>query len=288
MDIASCWHNGCMQSPQGVGPSIASMSLHMGLAVFDGIMAYGNGSAFHILKLEAHLKRFLKGSAQLGFASRWDVKALETAAYDLVAGLSTDMTYYIRPIAYRGASHLWLTEIDTIPVDVSVIAVPVARDCDAPLNLQLSPVRRVASDAIPVRWKTSGSYVNSYLCRQTAMKAGFDDGLMVDQSGNLSEASAANLFLLQGDALWTPDLSGDVFPGLTRQIVIEIATSLGLRVLEERLTVAHVAAAEAAFVSSTLMELRAVDRIGEQRFSSSYHKVIGAIIGAFRDVTHSW
>jgi branched-chain amino acid aminotransferase len=287
MDVAGCWHNGKIVDAGKAAPSIASMSLHYGLAVFEGMRAYGNGNHFHVVRLARHVNRFLTGSTRLGFAPNWSYDDIVSAVTQVIEPLDRSQTYYIRPIAYRAQQHLWLTGMEDVPVEVAILAAPVARDNYAPLTLQMSPIRRVSSAAIPIAWKTAGSYVNSYLCRRVAEEAGYDDGLMCDADGRLTEVSAANLFLLAGDDLITPAPSDDVFPGITRDLVMGFGRDAGLNVIERTLRESDIKQADAAFVSSTLMELRPVTRIGEIALASDTNVRVRQIISAFRDYTHS-
>ena len=287
MEISACWHNGRVVDSDAASPSIASMSLHMGLAVFDGMMAYGNGAAFHVLRKRKHVERLVSGASNLGFAPRYSVDEISEAIDALLEGLDPHETYYIRPIAYRGSQHLWLTEIDDVPVDLAIIAAPAVRNVDAGLRMQVSRYQRVSSAAMPVQWKTAGSYVNSYLCRQTAAADGYDDGIMLDDRGRLAEASAANLFLIRGETVLTPALNGDVFPGITRGLVLDLADTLGVELVEQALYPSDLTTADAAFIGSTLLEMRPIDEVGGVRLNSSENVSWSRLKSAFRDVTAS-
>ncbi len=281
-----CWHNGQIVETTTAAPSVASMSLHMGLAVFDGLMAYRNGNDYLLYLGEEHFDRLLRGCDRMGFPVPWQRPALLNAARSLLAACPAKPVYYVRPIAYRGAEHLWLTGIEDVPVDLSIIALPVARDVDTSVRMHVSPVRRVSSAAIPVSWKVSGTYANSYLCKKTAAAAGFDDGLMLDTQGDVAEASAANIFFISGDLIRTPALSGDVFPGETRRKVMELAGKLGYRVDETTIRPEDLCQFDAAFITSTLLELRPISEIQGHRMPSQANPVFTSLLQAFRDTTH--
>lgn len=259
----------------------------MGLAVFDGVMAYWNDGAYLLHRPLEHFERLLSGSERMGFRCPWTAGELEVATRSLLEMTGQRTTHYIRPIVYRGAEHLWLTGIDDVPVDTTIVALPVARDMDTPLRCQISPVQRVSSRAIPVTWKVSGSYVNSYLCRRWATDAGYDDGLMLDRSGRLVEASAANLFLIRGNQVVTPSLSEDVFPGVTRGLVIDVARRLGKEVSEQDVYPADLVSADAAFITSTLLEVRPLDEISGLRLNAEANRTFSGILNGFREITHS-
>ncbi|HSK38617.1 MAG TPA: hypothetical protein VK943_02510, partial [Arenibaculum sp.] len=149
---ALAWHNGRVLPVEEASPSAASMSLNMGLAVFDGLMAYRNDGDYRLHAAAEHFERLRTGSTRMGFPISWTVPQLIGAVRELLAQVPP-ATYYVRPIVYRGARHLWLTGIDDIPVDTTIVVAPVGRDVDAGLRVGFSPVQRVSSHAVPVSWK---------------------------------------------------------------------------------------------------------------------------------------
>jgi branched-chain amino acid aminotransferase len=127
--------------------------------------------------------------------------------------------------------------------------------------------------------------VNSFLARRTAEKSGFDDGLMFDRDGHLTEASAANVFLIADGRLVTPRLKPDVFPGITRQVVLELASCNGIETQQADLLRADLAEIDGAIVCSTLMEIRALSRLGERPLPTAELSVYSSLVNSFRNMT---
>jgi branched-chain amino acid aminotransferase len=278
------WFNGTVGETAKADPSVASNTLHLGIAVFDGIMAYRNGSRWYVHRRDEHLDRFLTGSARMELDVPWQLADL-TAGIDELLDTLPPRTHYLRPIAYRtGPEVFFQVEEDTSAV--CVFAVPVGRDADAPYRCQLSPVRRVHHRSIPATWKVSGAYANSWLAEREARAAGADTGLMLDYRGRIAEASASNVFFVAGETLITPKLDGDVFPGITRAVVLECAAALGIEAVERDVWPFELDRFDAAFVSGTLCELRALDRIDGYVYGSTGHHVYRRLLAAFRDITH--
>jgi branched-chain amino acid aminotransferase len=167
-----------------------------------------------------------------------------------------------------------------------VLAVPVERDDDRPYAVAIAERQRVHHRAIPATWKVSGAYVNSYLADREAQAAGYDTGLMLDVHGRVAEASTANVLFVVGDELVTPRLDGDVFPGITRAMLLRVAAELGLRVSERDIRPAELERFEAAIACGTLMELRPIDRLGHLFLRSSAHPTIRRTVARFREITH--
>ncbi|MDY6946338.1 MAG: aminotransferase class IV, partial [Pseudomonadota bacterium] len=259
-------------------------NFHLGTSVFDGLMAYWNDTGYYLHRAEDHLVRFREGAARMWLDFPWSVADMMSGIEALLAR-EPQGTQYVRPIAYRRAPELWVTGNHGRPVDVSIFTVRTSRDIDALLTCQVSPVERISSRAIPRQTKVSGAYVNSFHARRTAEVAGFDDGLMFDREGRVAEASAANVFTIFRNRLMTPRLCDDVFPGVTRKVVIELAHNNGIDVEEADLRKNDLANADGAFLCSTLMEVRGISRLGERTLATSELPEFKAILKSFRKLT---
>lgn len=279
------WFNGEITLREVGAPSVASINFHLGTGVFDGLMAYRNGDHVYLHRAEEHLVRFQAGAARLGLKFGWTVKELLSGIRELLAR-EPQVTQYIRPIAYRREPELWVTGSEGRPVDVCIFTVQVARDNDESITCQISPVERISSRAIPAHTKVSGAYVNSFNARRTAERAGFDDGIMLDREGRLAEASAANVFAIWRGCLLTPPTNPDVFPGVTRQVILDLARDCGIDAHEHDLRPAELRDIDGLFLCSTLMEIRAVSRLDERELDTSTNAMFRAIVAAFRNLVH--
>ena len=281
------WCNGDIKEREKGAPSVASISFHLGTSVFDGMMAYWNRDHYHILRAEEHLHRFQRGASCMGLHLSWSVDELLTGIMN-VLDVEPKGTQYVRPIAFRGGPELWVTGSEGRPVDVSIFTVRTEahRDLDNPIGCEISTIERISSRSIPGQIKVSGAYVNSFFARRTAEKSGFNDGLMFDRDGHLAEASAANVFLVADGQLFTPRLKQDVFPGITRQVVLELARGLGIEVRETELTREDLAGIDGAFLCSTLMEIRGVSRLGEHALHTAESPIYKSLVHAFRTLTN--
>jgi branched-chain amino acid aminotransferase len=284
---AHCWYNGQIRDREKGAPSVASISFHLGTGVFDGIMAYWNRDHYHMHRAEEHLFRFRQGAACMGLVFPWSVQELLAGIMELLRHEPAG-TQYVRPIAFRGGPELWVTGSEGRPVDVSIFTVRTEkhRDLDDPISCELSSVERISSRSIPRQIKVSGAYVNSFFARKTAEKYGADDGLMFDREGHLAEASAANVFLIVADRLITPRLKPDVFPGITRKVFLEIARDRGMDTHESELRREDLAGIDGAFVCSTLMEIRAISKLGDRPLPTVELPMYKTLVTAFRLLTH--
>lgn len=277
------WHNGKIVEREQAAPSIASHSLHLGVGVFDGIMAYWNGDRYYIHRLEAHLDRLHHGATKMGLQFSWTNADLKTGLLSLLEQIPAT-NYYIRPIVYRAGSYLNFN--DQMPVDVTILAVTIARDIDKPLTCHISKFERVSGRAIPITWKICGTYVNSYLSRRAAQADRFDDAILLDQKGRITEATAANIFFLQKDTVITPALNENIFPGITRSTLLDIASDAGIEVIERDILPEELETFDGAFLAATMMELKPLSSIDNHHYESSNHRLFRIFWQEFREITH--
>jgi len=277
------WHNGRLVEREQADPSIASHSLHLGIGVFDGIMAYWNSDRYYIHRLDAHLNRLRHGATKMGLGFSWSNEDLKLGIESLLEEIPPT-NYYIRPIVYRKEPQLVFRE--EMPVAVTILAVTIPRDLDKPLTSHISSFERVSSLAIPVTWKICGVYVNSYLSRRAAELKGFDDAIMLDQEGKITEATAANLFLLQQETVVTPKLTPNIFPGITRATLLDIAQSIGIEVIERDIRPDELGQFNGAFLAATMMELKPLTTIFPFEYDSSNHPLFRRFLQEFREITH--
>lgn len=280
------WVDGELVPREQGAPSLASSTFHMGTGVFDGLMAYWNDDHYRLHRVEEHLERFKTGAARMDLPFRWEVHELEAGIRALLETCPR-RTHYIRPIAFRGAPEIMLVASRDLPVSACIFAVEVARDVPDPLRGAIVPVQRVSSRAIPVAWKVCGTYANSFLAQRMAFERGADVGVLLDGEGRLAEASTSNLFLIRDGALVTPSIDADVFPGITRRSVLEIAERIGVEAVERDVDPAELRCCDGAFLASTMLELRPFGAIDEAVLETAEHPLYRRVRAEFDAATHA-
>jgi branched-chain amino acid aminotransferase len=279
------WKNGELHDVHTISPSIASISFHMGTGVFDGMMAYPRKFGHQIFRGEDHFARFRYGAEKMGLKIEWTVDELLDGAKAIISD-QPERTCYIRPIAYRGGPELWLTGAESRPTDVAIFCVPLdTTTLNASLTCDISTIMRIPSSAIPVRWKVCGLYANSFLAKSSAEASGFDDGIMLDATGYITEASTANIFLLGQDYLDTPSLDLDVFPGITRLTILDICRVHNIKYREKRIPRADLNEYSGAFLCSTLREIRPISQLANRGLSTNLDPRYQIIVSEFERLT---
>ncbi len=224
------WFDGKLVPWREANIHVLTHALHYASSVFEGQRAY-NGKIF---RLTDHSTRLHHSAKLLGFELPWSVAEIDAACEEVLkANNLTDA--YMRPIAWRGSEQMGVTAAGALP-HVAIAAWEWGKYFDPAraakgLRLDIAPWRRPAPFTAPVHSKASGLYMICTLSRQTAEARGFDDALMFDWRGQVSEATGANVFFVRDNQLHTP--TPDCFlDGITRRTVMDLARGRGIEVVE--------------------------------------------------------
>jgi branched-chain amino acid aminotransferase len=244
--------------------SVATQAFQYGTGAFAGIRGYlsADGETINIFRLRDHCARFMQSAGLLKVALPFDRDGL----YDLVVELTernapTGDVYY-RPFAYKAGLEIG-PALDGIADGFTMFMLSLGSlfDTEAGLALMVSTWRRIGDNAIPARGKISGAYANSAFAKDEAHSYGFDDALLLNERGKVSEASAANCFLVRNGILSTPPLTADVLEGITRRSLIELAQEQGIRVEEREIDRTELYVADELFLCGTGAQLTPVTSI---------------------------
>jgi len=240
-------------------------ALHYGSGVFEGIRAYGTSKGTHVFRLTDHIRR-LERSAQIYHMDLpFSVEELVQATKDVVK-VNEMESCYIRPIVYRGYGEMGLFPLHA-PVDVAIAVWPWGTylgddGIEHGIRAKISSFCRFGPNSLPPAAKATGQYINSILAKVEAVKAGYEEALLLDHNGNLSEGSGENLYVVKNGVIHTPPASCDVLEGITRDAIFSIAADEGISMVEKVMVRSELYGADEAFLSGTAAEivpLREVD-----------------------------
>jgi branched-chain amino acid aminotransferase len=267
-----------------------SQSLHYGNAVFEGLRSYPTAEGPRIFKGLEHFNRLHASARQLYLNLDYEAEYLLEVAHELIRRNRLEAAY-IRPLVFAGDN---LSLVASAGTQVLMMAFEWGRLLgNAPVNLTVSSYRKQAPDSALLTAKVSGNYANSVLATSEARLRGFHEALLLDQDGFVAQASASNLFLEQGERLITPSSSGNIFPGITRSVVIELAREIGIQVEERDVTLEDLRKAESAFLAGTATEIAPVARVDSLAMPLRWEDSLGHTISrkyrhaaTQRDVNH--
>ncbi|MDX3236345.1 branched-chain amino acid transaminase [Streptomyces sp. ME03-5709C] len=263
---------------------VLTPSLHYGWGVYEGIRAYATDSGPAVFRLREHIARLRDSARVYMMELAWTDEELVSAVLELVRS-NGHKSCYIRPIAYLGYGEMGVApQLDAVRTAIAVWPwgsyhgdKAEAEGC----RLIVSNWQRNSHQTVPPLAKATGAYVNSALAKVGALRAGYDDALMLTATGHIAEASAANLFLVRDGALVTPSVSDGILPGITRDSVITMARDLGLPVTERSIPRSEVYIADEAFLTGTAAEIVPVASVDERPLGAGG---VGPVTKQLRDL----
>ncbi|MGB5708468.1 MAG: branched-chain amino acid transaminase [Arenicellales bacterium] len=245
--------------------SITNHTLHYGTGCFAGIRGYWNESKnqLYVFRLADHYTRFLNSAKLLFSVIDYTNEQLQACTLDLLKREGWKENVYIRPIAYKdeGVYRVWLHDAND---KVAIFSQPTGGYLpdDKGITACVSSWRRVDDSAIPARGKVNGTYVNSSLAKSDALLSGFNEAILLNQDGHVSEATAANFMMVRDDKLVTPPITANLLEGVVRKSLIELARNeLGIAVEEREIDRSELYMADEAFFCGTGVQMAAVASI---------------------------
>jgi branched-chain amino acid aminotransferase len=261
------WMDGELVDWSAAQVHVLSHTLHYGSGVFEGIRAYATRVGPAIFRLGDHMTRLLDSARILLIEVPYSHVELVAAAKAVVRVNGLDNGCYLRPVVFLGYGEMGLNPLPC-PVQVAIAAWPWGtylgdEGVNSGVRLKISSWRRHDPNAMPTAAKGIGMYVNSSMAKAEALKAGYDEAVMLSPTGQVSECSGENIFVLRKGRLVTPDSAASgALEGITQDAVITIARDLGYEVERGALVRSDLYAADEAFITGTAAEvvpIRSVD-----------------------------
>ncbi len=261
------WMNGELVPWDQAQIHVLTHSLHYGMGVFEGIRAYETADGPGVFRLTDHMRRLHESARIMGMPMPYSVEELVEATKATVAASGLP-SCYIRPIAYYGYGEMGL---NTLPcsVDVAIACWPwgayLGDDAlTKGVRMKISSWTRHDHNTMPPAAKTTGNYVNSSLAKVEALNAGYDEAVMLNPQGFVSECTGENIFVARHGRFITPPLSAGALEGITQSTVTAIAQDLGFEVTVGNLARSDLYIAEEAFVCGTAAEVSAVASVDDR------------------------
>jgi branched-chain amino acid aminotransferase len=252
---------------------VKTHALHYGTAVFEGIRGNWNErlGKVAIFRLKEHYERLLRGCQILRINLPYSVDDLCKITTDLLEknGFAEDV--YIRPLAFKGEQLVANLNLNTVADEFMLIIQPFGNyiDNSRPLKCQTSSWRRPMDSSMPTGVKISGLYTTSILAKTEALAAGFDEAILLNQDGTVSEGSGENLFMIRDGVINTPSETDNCLLGITRDSVIQIAKDeLGLDVVQRHIHRSELYLADEVFLTGTAAHLTAVGELDNRNIGT--------------------
>lgn len=290
------WMNGELIAWDDAKIHILTHTLHYGTGVFEGIRAYETDDGPAVFRLTDHMARLHSSAQILGMELPYGVEELVQATKDVVRSTGLE-SCYIRPIAYYGYGEMGLS---TIPcsIDVAIACWPwgayLGDDAlSKGVRLKTSSWVRLDHNTMPPAAKTTGNYVNSTLAKVEAVKAGYDEALMLNPQGFVSECTGENVFVARHGKLLSPPLAAGALEGITQSSVMTIARDLGFDCDLSNIARSDTYIAEEMFLCGTAAEVSAVNSVDDRAIpcpgpmttaiGEAYHQAVRGRTDRYKD-----
>lgn len=269
--VDTIWMNGKLVKWDDANIHILSHVIHYGSSWFEGIRCYKTKRGPAIFRLDAHLKRLYDSTKIYRAPIAYTLDQFEQAIKDTIRANKMEACY-IRPIVYRGYGDIGVNPLGC-PVDVTIAvwewgAYLGAAALENGIDVTVASWQRPAPNTIPAMAKAGGNYLGSQLIKMDAIVNGFSEGIALDTSGNISEGSGENIFLVKDKTVYTPPVVAALLPGITRSSVMTLARDAGYEVVEANIPREMLFTADEIFFTGTAAEItpiRSVDKniVGE-------------------------
>lgn len=249
--------------------SIMTHAFNYGTGVFEGIRAYWNEqeAQLFVVRLRDHYRRLLQSTKVLRMQLSLDAEQMSELTIELLRREGYREDVYIRPLAYK-ANEVIGVRLHNLTDEFAVFATPFGKYIEQQEGAKVcfSSWRRNDDNAIPPRGKVTGAYVNSALIKSEAMLNGFDEAIVLNADGHVSEGSAENFFMVRGGKLITPPVTANILEGITRQAIMDLAkVELGLDTVERQVDRSEVYIADEAFFCGTGVEVTPIGSVDHIR-----------------------
>jgi branched-chain amino acid aminotransferase len=282
------WMNGKLVDWKDATIHVASHVVHYGSGVFEGARCYRTPRGSACFRLDAHMRRLFDSCRIYRMEPQLDQAALTDAVLETIRA-NEFKACYIRPIVYRGYHELGVNPFPC-PVDTAILTwewgAYLGKDAlEQGVDVRVSSWTRAHPNTFPTLAKSSANYANSQLIKMEAVAEGYSEGIALDTTGNLSEGSGQNLFLVRDNVLYTPPLSAAILPGITRDTIITLARDLGFQVHEQALPREMLYISDEAFFVGTAAEITPIRTVDKIKIGHGHRGPIAAALqSAFFDM----
>ncbi|MCL6471760.1 MAG: branched-chain amino acid transaminase [Firmicutes bacterium] len=265
--VDKIWLNGEFVDWDKAQVHVLTHALHYGSGVFEGIRAYETPRGTAVFRLTEHIKRLHDSAKVYMMPVPYSVEELVKATKELVS-INGLKSCYIRPIVYRGYGEMGLNPLNA-PVDVAIAmwswGTYLGDDgLKNGIRAMISSFRRIDPNSLPPAAKATGQYINSILAKLEAIYSNYEEAIMLDSRGFVSEGTGENIFVVKNGVIHTPSTASSILEGITRDTVMELARDMGFEVVERDLVRSDLFLADEIFVTGTAAEITPIREVDKR------------------------
>ena len=281
------WFDGKIVKDEDAKVPVMTHAIHYGTSVFEGLRGYWNSKNLFIFRLDDHIKRFRNSGKVYSISLRFTDKEIANAIIDLCKKNNVKESCYIRPFYFVGKHGINLHVTENTPTHAAVVMFPFGELFNKNgIKVGVSSWRRIHDISTPPLAKMGGNYLNSILATQESKRNGYDEAVLLDHLGNISEAPGENIFIIRDGKLLTPPPSSSALEGITKDSVIKIAKDLGYQTVEREIPRTEIYFSDEVFLTGTAAEITPVISVdGKTIGDGKVGKITGKIRTTYSDIT---
>ena len=270
-ETGKIWMNGKLVPFKDAKVHVLTHALHYSTSIFEGIRCYDTPNGSAVFRLPEHVDRFFNSAKLYGMKIPYSKKYISDSIIKTVRASKLKQCY-IRPLAYYGYGTMGLTPLkNKVDVSISCWEWKMGESKAGKFSgarCKISKWIRIDSRSQPMQAKSAANYSNAALARVEALKAGYDEAIMLNNKGHVAEGSAENIFVVKNGKITTPPLSADILNGITRDSAIKMIKSNGKKISEKNITVKNLLSADEIFMTGTAAEVKSVTRVNRTKIGS--------------------
>jgi branched-chain amino acid aminotransferase len=284
--VSKIWMDGELVDWDKAQVHVLTHALHYGTAVLEGIRVYSTDQGRVVFRLTDHIKRLADSSKLIALDLKYSVDELVEATKTLLRETGLEEGY-VRPLVYRGFGEMGVNPLNN-PTQVLIACWPWGayhspEAAEKGIRVCVSSWERINDNSLPPASKTTANYMNSALAKIDSLRAGFEDAIMLNNQGFVTEATAMNLFSVKDGVITTPPLSSGALRGLRRDAAIKVARDLGYDVKEENLRRTDLYLSDELFATGTAAEVTPIRSV-DDRVIGPRGPITAQIQGTMSDV----
>ncbi len=264
---------------------VMTHALNYGTGVFGGLRGYWNDEEeqLFVMRPVDHFRRFVQSAKMMRIAVKYTPEQISDILTELLRMENFKENCYIRPLAYKSEEMIGV-RLHNVSDSMTIFCLPFGRyvDNEEGAHVCFSAWRRIDDNTIPARGKVTGAYANSSLIKTDAVLAGYDEAIVLNDDGHVSEMSSANFMMVRDGVVYTPPIYDNVLEGITRRSLIQmIRDELGVEVVERPIDRTEVYIADEAFMCGTGVQIAAITQVEHRPIGDG---VMGPITQRIRDL----
>lgn len=280
------WFDGKLMPLDKAKVPITTHAIHYGTSIFEGIRAYWNSKNLNIFRLDDHIERFRNSGKYYSISLNFSNKDIKKAVINLCKKNKMKKSCYIRPFYFVGQYGINLHVTEKAPTHVAMFMFPFGDLFNKKgITAGVSSWRKFSISSTPPQAKMGGNYLNSILATQESKRNGYDEAILLDKFGNVSEAPGENIFIVLNNKIITPPTSSSALKGITRDSIFSLVEDRNYESSIREINRSELYIADEIFLTGTAAEITPIIRVDERKIGNGkVGKITKELMADYTDV----